>query len=143
MSEGAKHTPGPWFWTTTPYSYQGSPEERQVSVYYRSPGYYDNLYLAGATGPVVGCDEYNVFDGDSPEQRIANMRLLAAAPEMLAALGQVGALLEVARRLDELTDQLPRIYQETEEQMKRTQNVLAKVEGAVSAAIAKAEGRAE
>lgn len=78
----SKHTPAPWRWTKGPFA---SDADIDIATY-SAPGYYDNPHLVGANGDVVfGCDEYDILWGEG-ETRIANANLLAAAPDLLAAL---------------------------------------------------------
>lgn len=70
------HTPGPW-WFGIAYE----PERGSVPLDYRSGGYCDNPMIFGAGGEhIVGCGEYNVFE------KVDDLRLMLAAPMMLAAL---------------------------------------------------------
>jgi hypothetical protein len=72
-----KHTPGPW-------TFRAEPDGPEVPFDYTGPGFYDNPTLYGPSGEhVVGCDEYYVFGGP------ADARLLAAAPDLLAALQMI------------------------------------------------------
>lgn len=57
-----KHTPGPW-------------------EYYKSPGYESSVNL-----PNGNTINQSFYGGDSSEEREANARLIASAPEMLEAL---------------------------------------------------------
>lgn len=82
------HSPGPWWfgliaWDNDAEEYRPcvKPAEFHANGYGGQPSIYD------ANGhEVVGCDEYDVFgDWDAPEgSREANIRLLLAAPELLA-----------------------------------------------------------
>ena len=79
----SKHTPGPWRWTA---NYE--PAELEIDIgTYESPGYWGNPTLMAGDVCVVGCDEYWILGGDKydPDGR-ANARLIAAAPDLLAAL---------------------------------------------------------
>ena len=89
-----KHTPGPWIWTTAD---AGSEDEYGCSTRgpanletWDSKGYYDNLQLcAGVDGDYIvsaGGGEYCPVHGNTKEERAANARLIAAAPDLLAAL---------------------------------------------------------
>lgn len=98
-----QHTPGPWVWR------DGTHKPVDLRTW-QSVGYYNNLYLSGAgftpgepcyegddsPSPVercevIGCDEYIIVNGlyngsaDRP-QAVANAQLIAAAPDLLAAL---------------------------------------------------------
>lgn len=68
-----QHTPGPWIWMVN--------DEPVNPETYEAPGNYDNKELFGADkNPVVSCGEYDVVLNP------ADARLMAAAPELLAAL---------------------------------------------------------
>ena len=89
----SKHTPGPWRWVGgTEYSDDYSEWHRPTIdiATYQSPGYYNNPTLVGAGDEqVVGCDEYNILMGSTADERAANGRLIAAAPDLLEALQYV------------------------------------------------------
>jgi len=71
-----KHTPGPWW-----FGISCEPERGAVPFDYKSGNFFDNGAIFGAAGEeVVGCGEYNVFSS------AANVRLIAAAPELLEML---------------------------------------------------------
>lgn len=77
----AAHTPGPWEWKH-PFNWEGS------------------YILLGADGTVV-CDDGSAYgeysreiDPEGDECNQANARLIAAAPELLAALKKISAKLE-------------------------------------------------
>ncbi len=76
MSE--QHTPGPW---------SAMPYERSVAIFS------DDAYIAA------------VYDGPQidRDQRLANARLMAAAPELLAALQAVWEAYEEGYETEELT----------------------------------------
>lgn len=80
-----KHTPGPWRWTD-------GENDIDISTY-ESPGYFDNPVLKGLgnayESAVIGCGEYDILYGKDEEQRIANARLIAAAPDLLEALQEL------------------------------------------------------
>lgn len=88
----AKHTLGPWVWTT---NHSGPPDEYGCST--RGPvdlatfepqGYVGNPELYAGEQCIIsaGSGEYNPIDGASPEEELANAHLIAAAPDLLAAL---------------------------------------------------------
>ncbi len=106
---GEKHTPGPWYQFGC-----GVTDENPKHVKPGTP-----LNLIAATGD--DCDP-----GDESQQ-IANARLIAAAPELLAALNDALPLLEGFEDADmHEDDEVP---------------IVAPVLAKVRAAIAKAEGR--
>jgi hypothetical protein len=76
------HTPGPWHWTN-------GTDDIDIATY-NSPGFYDNPQLMAAVAPgdyIVGCDEYwTIGPVGERETQIANALLMAAAPDLLAAL---------------------------------------------------------
>jgi hypothetical protein len=77
------HTPGPWGWTDG---------EKPIDIAtYESPGFYQNPQLRSESGEdIVGCDEYwTIGPMGNDEEVVANARLIAAAPDMLAALNAV------------------------------------------------------
>ena len=87
-----KHTPGPWRFCDSdnnpqPFTYSG-------------PGYYNNPYIFGPNDEyIVGCDEYDVFGSLLPDdERVANIGLMIAAPDMLEALRDAATMLEDAKR---------------------------------------------
>lgn len=111
----SKHAPGPWrfvkSWTT-----------QEIPLSYSAPGYCENPGISDANGKsVVSCDEYDVFDGEG-ETREANIRLLLAAPDLLAALQDLVAYVE--------------------EEHERSDEEVAAMDARVMAAIAKATGGA-
>lgn len=70
------HTPGPWVWT------QG---DKPVAIEeMKRHGYQDNPILVNGNQMIIGCDEYWILDGENDGKD--NARLIAAAPELLAAL---------------------------------------------------------
>lgn len=90
----AKHTPGPWF-----YGVAYEPERGAQPLTYRGPGYYENAGILAGEETVAGCDEYDVFGPKrNSEEREANVRLICAAPDLLAAL-------ETFMRLGTMDDQ--------------------------------------
>jgi hypothetical protein len=79
------HTPGPWY-----YGIAGESERGPQPLSYRGPGYYDNAGVLAGSTTIVGCDEYDVFGPYGNEaEREANVRLICAAPDLLAALVRV------------------------------------------------------
>jgi hypothetical protein len=80
------HTPGPWrFGIRDCEAFIEKPFD------YTGPGYNENPSIFGADGTeVVGCDEYMVFSGE------ADARLIAAAPDLLEALSQASAQMDMA-----------------------------------------------
>lgn len=76
----SKHTPSPWVWMADELDHV--PIDIRT---YKSPGFYANAELRGESGdPVIVCGEYDVLGFG--ESRIPNALLLAAAPDLLAAL---------------------------------------------------------
>lgn len=75
----ASFTPGPW-------KYGIANERIEQNLSYRGPGYYSNAGIFSGNQLIVGCDEYDIFDGKDEAERDANVRLILAAPELLAAL---------------------------------------------------------
>lgn len=81
-----QHTPGPW--------YVGLIPSEQMTV--SSHGFKHKAFPISGSGRAIGC----VYNGDArPERRVfadptpeANARLIAAAPELLAALREVTRL---------------------------------------------------
>jgi uncharacterized protein YciI len=74
-----QHTPGPWFVAADPRPKATHPEARKFA---------HNLYRFVATGPELdddGTEQVVCSMMDGPEQ-VANAYLIAAAPELLAAL---------------------------------------------------------
>jgi len=71
----AQHTPGPWYWDSDPI--KGDPLDRV-------------RYRVVATGKTVTQCYYSSGD----EQAIHDARLIAAAPELLAALVKLEAMAE-------------------------------------------------
>lgn len=83
-----KHTPGPWYFAVDdagPENEWGNRERAPVDpATYEAPGCYNNIGLDGADGqPIIQCSEYDVFYGATPEERAANICLIAAAPDLL------------------------------------------------------------
>jgi hypothetical protein len=76
----AKHTPGPWRFVPS------WNRDTEVHPTYSADGYCNNPFIIGERSEVVGCDEYDVFYGATKAERAANIRLMLAAPEMLAML---------------------------------------------------------
>lgn len=77
-----KHSPAPWKFRRHWYDPEYDPPEYPVD--YKSTGYSENPAIIDANEEtVVGCDEYNVFNG--PNQA-ANVSLMLAAPDLLEAL---------------------------------------------------------
>lgn len=81
------HTPGPWKWTSDnagPDDEYGCPTVVEIDPHkFKSTGYASNPVLIGANGLHVihaGCGEYTPYDNTS------DAVLIAAAPELLAAL---------------------------------------------------------
>lgn len=74
----AKHTPGPWIHPTWPCNVTCG-EHSQDRIYSAF------VFLGGTSGHDAIAAAY----GDSPEQASANARLIAAAPDLLAALLKV------------------------------------------------------
>jgi hypothetical protein len=88
-----KHTPGPWNWTTAssgPEDEYGCSTRGPVDMgTFKAKGYYDNPELYAANGEQIvsaGSGEYTPVFGATDEERAANARLIAAAPDLLAAL---------------------------------------------------------
>jgi len=77
----SKHTPGPWF-----YGIAYVPDKGEQPLDYMGPGYYDNAGILAGEETIVGCDEYDIFGPMNKEERQANIRLIAAAPDLLEAL---------------------------------------------------------
>ncbi len=73
------HTPAPWRWTAN---------DKPIDIAtYKSTGFHGNAELRSMDGTgIIECDEYDVIGPDCGEERIANARLIAAAPDLLAAL---------------------------------------------------------
>lgn len=69
-----EHTPGPWAWKN-----EGHPDAHTYGIY--APGVVNPLARANAVGIRDGYP-----GGVGPEETIANARLIAAAPLLLAAL---------------------------------------------------------
>lgn len=93
QNASASFTPGPWEWTTDhtgpedDYGCRGRGPADPAT--YQSLGYYGNLELYGADGdPVLsaGAGEYCPVHGQTPEQKAANARLIAATPALYEAL---------------------------------------------------------
>jgi len=86
-----KHTPGPWVFGVEEWDDDARRRKPVAKPFdYSGPGYYDNPSIFGANGnEIVGCDEYMVFR--NPD----DIRLLAAAPDLLEALKDTLQLLEV------------------------------------------------
>ena len=130
-----KHTPGPWKFMAD----AGTDGECvEVPLSYNAHAYCWNPSIVGANGTeVVGCDEYDVFGPPmsvtslAPE-REANIRLILAAPELLALLMKVRPW--VSMTLDRYENASP---------SKETEATLAHLNelwNSISAAIAKATG---
>ena len=84
-----QHTPGPWrFVADGPMDENCDITKVDVPPTYCGPGYYNNPGIESSDGvQVVGCGEYLVFGPrNNKEERAANVRLIAAAPDLLAAL---------------------------------------------------------
>jgi hypothetical protein len=106
------HTPGPWV-----FGVNGN--ERQPS--YRGPGFYDNPEVFSGNVQIVGCDEYNVFGPyENASEREANIRLICAAPDLLAALKQIAAIEDKMNGGD---------WDEIEDARQIAQAAIAKAEG--------------
>jgi hypothetical protein len=74
----AKHTPGPWAYYNTGATQQGSPVYTLTSLALSPACVHDGIWLADIrTGRPE--EEVNTFEGRS------NARLMAAAPDLLAA----------------------------------------------------------
>lgn len=82
-STASKHTPGPWRW-------ESGEKPIDIATFSNPFTYCDNPTLVGQGGEVLSCGgEYDMIRPyllDNKEQYIANARLIAAAPELLAAL---------------------------------------------------------
>ena len=110
------HTPGPW-------SIDAGPVTRQICV---------------GSGDMWICGQIHNANGMSLTEAMANARLIAAAPTMLAALNQ-GASKNLPDFLDWLADRLVHVYGEspnvdfvlsTRERARLTRAAIAKAVGA-------------
>lgn len=76
------YTPGPWHWTA-----EGCPIDIRT---YQAPGYYANAELSAADGTaILSCGEYDIIANREDAARVPNALLIAAAPDLLAALEAV------------------------------------------------------
>jgi len=85
----SKFTPGPWEWVSD-YPPDGDDRAPINILTFRlernEAHFYGNPELDGANNrSVIHCGEYDVIGGDTPEERVANARLIAAAPDLLEA----------------------------------------------------------
>lgn len=92
-----QHTPGPWRFVANGEMGDDCNVPRvPVPFDFTGPGYYNNPSIEGPGGEtVVGCGEYLVFDPNFNSEkgtRAANVALMCAAPELLAALIHARAL---------------------------------------------------
>lgn len=93
----SKHTPKPWRWMANdqgPADEDGflTPGPIDIATF-RSPGYYGNPRLVGKDNQeVIGCDEYGILDGATPEERIANAKLLELAPDLLEFVEKIACV---------------------------------------------------
>ena len=81
-----KFTPGPWKWVSdyaTEDCERGPVDLLTFRQETNNYHYYGNVELEGPDGVVLGCDEYDILGGSTREQRAANGRLIAAAPNGL------------------------------------------------------------
>lgn len=97
------HTPGPWKWTSAsagPRDEYDCETRGPVDVaLFESPGYVDNLELFGPDFEndkvlSAGAGEYCPVHGRTKAEKVANARLIAAAPAMLEALQEARYLLK-------------------------------------------------
>ena len=96
-----QHTPGPWRFVADGAMDDDCDTPRiPVPFDFTGPGYYNNPSIEGPGGEtVVGCGEYLVFgpNFDCAEgTRAANVALMCAAPDLLAALEDILARYESA-----------------------------------------------
>ena len=100
MSKKKKHTPGPWVWADVKDGSAGVREPENID-YLKRTKTAESLALYGngedLAGPVVvslDCGQCEFFPSE------ADARLIAAAPDMLAALEQVASMAQTL--MDEL-----------------------------------------
>ena len=83
-----QHTPGPWRFVADGAMDDDCNIPRvEVPPDFTGHDYGNNPSIEGPEGELVaGCGEYLVFGPDDKEVRAANVRLMIASPELLAAL---------------------------------------------------------
>ena len=91
-----QHTPGPWRFVADGEMDDGCNTPRvPVPFDFTGPGHYNNPSIEGPGGETVaGCGEYLVFGPNfncDKGTRAANVALMCAAPELLAALEELCA----------------------------------------------------
>ena len=84
-----KHTPGPWTLDTISGWRDGSDRDLNGDIYIRGEG--DGLPFGQV---FADTEEREALDPEIIPERIANARLIAAAPELLAALEEMTELIQ-------------------------------------------------
>lgn len=116
-----KHTPGPWTWFTDIVSDERDPAKR----YIQNPDADKCKHFIGADG-----QGFALTVGLNRETDLANARLIAAAPDLLAALEACLPTLRGA--IDDLqgeTGELGRLRRQNERAFERAHAALAKARG--------------
>ena len=124
-----EHTPGPW--KHRPYQYAGAAQSVSIVIVDANEAHY-GCVIANVSAP-------NHHDGYIParmaQERIANARLIAAAPDLYDALSRVGDVLEIWEAEGSLTN--------AEDNLVKTTAEAVALASCIRAALAKARGESK